>query len=516
MAEKPFRIAIVGGGTAGWLCAMVLRRGSELQKLDVDLTVIESSRIPVIGVGEGTTAVFRGMLRFLGVDEREFLRETEATVKYGIRHRDWRNVGHAYDGPIDDPHALAARMGYDPLPLFDVYCVYSGRSVTEPHLFTYLMGKSRAPVLASRKGRPKTPISPLDHAFHFDQALVGRYLRSKAEGISHLDATVEGAEIDPSTGDIRSLKLEGGEERQFDFYIDCSGFRRVLIGGALGAKWISYSRNLPVNRAMPFWLELDENAEIPPYTLAWAQRSGWMWQIPTQSRMGCGYAYSDEFATPDEAKAEIEAALGREIEPRGDIRIDAGRLENAWIGNCVAAGLAQSFFEPLEATSIHATIVQMMLFYRYHFREVVEGGEPGRERYNHEVSKQVDDFRKFINLHYVSRRDDTPFWRHVRDACIGDDVKSSLETWSRHTPMNSEFVHLRGNAPHVQEDLYYPVLDGLSLIDRSVAKRELAPYPDILASSRKAVDKFCRDSRISAAKAAGHRQYLQSVREDAA
>lgn len=470
----------------------------------------------MIGVGEGTTAVFRGLLRTLGLDEREFLRETEATIKYGIRHRDWRRVGHTYDGPIDDLHAMANAMGLDPHPEFEIYCVSTGRSVTEPHLFTYLMAKNRAPVLSSRKGKPRTYIAPVDHAFHFDQALVGRYLRSKASGIGRLDATVEHAETDPPTGRIRALVLDGGEKRQFDFFIDCTGFRRVLIGRALGAKWISYAGSLPVNRAMPFWLEYAEDAEIPPYTLARALGSGWMWQIPTQSRMGCGYVYSDGFATPDQAKAEIESALGREIEPRADIKIDAGRLDDAWRGNCVAAGLAQSFFEPLEATSIHATIVQMLIFDRFHFRKVVEGADADRDEYNREVAKQVDDFRKFINFHYVSRREDTPFWRHVRDDCIGDDIMLHLRTWMWQMPRRSEFVELRGNAPHVQEQLYYPVLDGLGLLKRSIAKLELGARPDVRAASRKAVEKFRRDSRLSATKAAGHRQYLRSLHGSAA
>ena len=494
----------------------MLKHGAGNHGLNVDIAVVESSRIPVIGVGEGTTAVFRGLLRTLGLDEREFLRETEATIKYGIRHRDWRNVGHTYDGPIDNPHAMADAMRYYPHPEFDLYCVSTGRSVTEPHLFTYLMAKNRAPVLSSRKGKPRTYIAPFDHAFHFDQALVGRYLRSKAEGISRLDATVKHAETDPSTGCIRALVLDGGEKRQFDFFIDCTGFRRVLIGRALGTKWISYAGSLPVNRAMPFWLDYAEDAEIPPYTLARALRAGWMWQIPTQSRMGCGYVYSDGFATPDQAKAQIESVLGREIEPRSDIGIDAGRLEDAWRGNCVAAGLAQSFFEPLEATSIHATIVQMLIFVRYHFRKVVEGAEAGRDEYNREIAKQVDDFRKFINFHYVSLRDDTPFWRHVGADCIGDDVKSLVDAWKVRVPRRADFLELRENAPHVQEQLYYPVLDGLGLLDRSVAKAELRKRPDVLAASRKAVESFRRDSRISAAKAAGHREYLRSLHGSAA
>jgi hypothetical protein len=167
-------------------------------------------------------------------------------------------------------------------------------------------------------------------------------------------------EREGETGDIRALEMEDGSRVQGGLFIDATGFRRRLIG-EMGAKWISYGAVLPVNRAMPFWVDIPKGAEIPPVTLAWAQKSGWMWQITTQDRYGCGYVYSDAHTSPDQAKAEIEAALGHEIHPRNDIKIDAGRLDRNWIGNCVALGLSSSFLEALEATSIHGTVVQLML-----------------------------------------------------------------------------------------------------------------------------------------------------------
>ena len=508
--DSPFRVTVVGGGTAGWLAALILRNAAARLDLELEVVVIESSSIPVIGVGEGTTAVFRGLLLQFGMDELEFLRETEATVKYGIRHQDWCRAGVTYDGPIDDPHSICPPAPGGGSTWLDQYCIASGRSVTETHLFTYLMRRSRAP-FRLREGRKPLPIAPFHHAYHFDQALVGQYLRRKALKISHMDAVVENALLDGDSGHIHTLVLEGGEEIKVDFVIDCTGFRRVLIERIMGAKWMSYERNLPVNRAMPFWLPHPDEGEIPPYALARALSSGWMWQIPTQSRMGCGYVYSDEFLAPEQARAEIEAALGREIEPRADIRIESGRLDRAWIGNCLATGLPQSFFEPLEATSIHGTIVQMFMFAQFHLERLVLGENPRIDDYNSDVGQQVDDFCTFINIHYVSERRDSPFWRHVHENSIGDTAKLHLKRWSERTPARRDFKALPGELPHVMEQLYMPVLDGLGLLRQGVAMSELAATQGLRAHARKTSKKLIREFRLASTRVPGHREFLESL-----
>jgi flavin-dependent dehydrogenase len=412
----PKHIVIVGGGTAGWLAAMMLSDVAARKKTGTRVTVIESSKLGVIGVGEGSTAVFRQMLRHFKLDEEEFLRETGATIKFGIRHRDWRRVGHSYDGPIDTPQMVAG--GAD----LDTYAVAAGRSVGEAHLFQHLLNGNKGP-FALKDGK-RVPAGPFHYAFHFDQALVGAWLRRKARGIELIDDQVMG--VEKGGAGIAALVLESGQRVEGDFFLDCTGFRRRLIG-EMGAEWISFRDVLPVNRAMPFWVDLKEGEEIAPCTLAWAQKSGWLWWIPTQGRYGAGYVYSDLHTTPDEAKAEIEAALGYEIHPRNDIRIDAGRMKDVWIGNCVAVGLSSSFLEPLEATSIHGTVVQMMMLAEW------LGQPDGRARYNAATGRQVDDFRDFIRLHYVSERRDSPFWRDVA-ASHPPVVTDRLALWQTRLP----------------------------------------------------------------------------------
>lgn len=503
------QIAIVGGGTAGWLATLMLQDAARRAGLDIRLTMIESSKIPTVGVGEGSTAVFRQMLQHFGFDELEFLRETQATIKYGIRHRDWRRKGHTYDGPIDDPHQVCQAPPGVTSSWLNQYCVAAGRSVAEPHLFAYLLDRCKAPY-AAREGK-SIAIGPFHHAFHFDQALVAKYLRAKAEDVAMIDAQVTGVARDVESGNITALHLDDAEDIAVDFVIDCTGFRRALIGKEMGAEWVSYADSLPVNRAMPFWLEHEEGAEITPYTLAWAREAGWMWSIPTQARYGCGYVYSDRFITPDQAQAEIETALGRRIEPRADIRIDSGRLDRAWIGNCLAVGLSQSFLEPLEATSIHGTIVQLMMFTQFHLGAAPGEMDKHRDAYNAAVARQVDDFRDFISLHYVSERDDTPFWRAVRSEFRLPQVAERLEAWRKRLPQHADFSAFPGRFPHVEEHLYYPVLDGLGLLDRATARAEMAEMPKARAHARKTVESLVKEYKRAAMQAPGHREFLEGL-----
>ena len=490
---KPKHIVIVGGGTAGWLAAMMLSDVAARKGWGSKVTVIESSKIGVIGVGEGSTAVFRQMLRHFKLDEAEFLRETGATIKYGIRHRDWRRLGHSYDGPIDTPQMVAGAAE------LDLYAVAAGRSVGEAHLFQHLLNGQKAPV-ALRDGRT-VQAGPFHYAYHFDQAMVGAWLRRKARGITLIDDQVQGVE----TGEvgISALLLESGQRVEGDLFVDCTGFRRRLIGD-LGAQWVSFADVLPVNRAMPFWVDLKDGEEIAPCTLAWAQRAGWLWWIPTQGRYGAGYVYSDAHCSPDQAKAEVEAALGYEIHPRNDIRIDAGRQKDAWIGNCVAVGLSSSFLEPLEATSIHGTIVQLMLLSEWLTKA------DGAALYNAAVGRQVDDFRDFIRLHYVSERRDSPFWQDVA-ATHPAVVTDRLALWRGKMPGTGDFAPFPLGLPHVTEHLYTPVLDGLGLLNRGAAQAEMAAKPKARDLARKTHAALVAEYSQAARQCLPHRAWLQSL-----
>lgn len=494
----PARICILGGGTAGWLSALVLQDAARRTGAASEITVIESSRFGVIGVGEGTTAAFRILLRHLGIDEAAFLREIGGTFKLGIRHRDWRRLGHHYDGPIDDPHQVA---GLGRGSLLDAHQVAEGRPVQETHLFQHLIDGSRSPYARKADGGI-IPAGPQHHAFHFDQARAGQFLRKCSHGVTVIDDQV--TSVETGENGIAALLLESGQRVSADLYIDCSGFRRVLVG-ALDVPFESYRPVLPITRALPFWLDIDDDDPVRPVTGAWAQGNGWMWQIPTQGRYGCGYVFSDAHISMDQAKAEIEAALGKPVEPRGDIRINAGRLRQNWTGNCVALGLASSFIEPLEATSIHGTVVQLL------WLSEALAGKMTRDAYNAAAARQVDDYRDFVRMHYVSERRDTAFWRDIATS-HPTQVTDRLATWQRRVPVASDFSPLPLGLPHCTEQLYTPVLNGLGLIPRSAGR---ATLPQAMATRTAATAKaLISEYRAAAPRCLSHRDYLSHLQQD--
>ncbi|MGI9502843.1 MAG: tryptophan 7-halogenase, partial [Geminicoccaceae bacterium] len=474
------------------------------------ISVIESPNIPTVGVGEGSTALFRQVLQDLGIDEAEFLRCTGATIKFGIRHQDWQGKGTGYFGPIDDPNLLVpAPMGIDG-PWLHTARIASGKPVQDIHLFTHLMRGRKAPV-AQKPDGSFLALSPFHHAFHFDQARLGRYLAEKATGIEHIKAEVEDIIRDPVSGNITSLTLAGSGDLPVDFVIDCTGFRRALIS-KLGSQWHSYADMLPLDQALPFWLEHRPDQDLPPYTLAKAMSAGWMWSIPTQDRMGCGYVFSEAHQTPENALAEIETCLGQKIEPRGLIAIKPGRLKEAWIGNCVAIGLAQSFLEPLEATSIHGTLVQLLLLTQTRPKELTSGRfASARQRYNDTVAGQVDDYAQFINVHYAGGRNDSTFWRDMAERRITEIVRERLAVWQREPVKRRHFPRFPAKLPHVEEQLHLPVLSGLGLLPSGPSKSEMAADPEARSHARQTLLKLTTEFKTAARKAIGHRGYLSSL-----
>ncbi len=498
---------VVGGGTAGWLAALTLSRTAGQAKQPVKITVIESSKIPIIGVGEGSTAAFSVMLRQFGIDPLEFLRETRGTIKLGIRHKDWRRVGHTYQGPIDEPHQMV--KGAEGMQFLNVHEVAAGRPVAGLHLFDRLMRDDLSPYARKPDGS-LIPLSPFLYANHFDSFDVGRFLKRKSTGVEVIDAVVTGIEKD-GAGGIAALTLDDGRRIAGDFFIDCTGFRRQLIEKELSAKWVSYANELPVNRAMPFWLPHKPGAPVASYTLAWAQSSGWIWSIPTQDRYGMGYVYSDAFLTPDQAKAEVEKTLGHPIDVRADIKMAVGRLATPWVKNCLALGLASSFLEPLEATSIHGTVVQLMLFANDYLKLPFAPTENDIEGYNARIGRQIDDFRTFINCHYVTEREDTPFWRHVKANCIHPEARDRLAQWQDHMPRREDFPDYLSGFPHADPTLYYPVLDGLGHLSRKAAQREMEAAPGLRKQAAEISDGLKKEFSRVAAEAISHRELLDQV-----
>jgi tryptophan halogenase len=294
------KIVIVGGGTAGWITALMAAERHPHH----DITVIESSKIGVVGVGESTTGFFTNVIlndfAEFGCDVNEFIVETGATLKYGIKHKGWtNNINEAYIGPIDGSWTNAS----SPDPFF---CWGVANLDHNELLTTARCGYWTKHGLSNYDIKTKSFPTPTQ-AMHVDAHLVGKYFRKitlRRNNTRHIDAEVIKVNLDNITGNIKSVDLHDGSTIDGDFFIDCSGFHKVLIK-QMPTKWLSYQNNLPLNTAIPFLTEYDDNEMPETYTTAWAQKNGWMWRIPLMDRRGNGYAFCDAYTTPDRAVEEI-------------------------------------------------------------------------------------------------------------------------------------------------------------------------------------------------------------------
>lgn len=464
--SKKDKITIVGGGTAGWLAALVISRRNPLY----DVTVVSSEKIGVIGVGESTTGLFTHVVANdffdLGCDINEFITETGATLKYSIKHKGWTDqLDQFYHGPIDG-------WGFtDNTPDIFLKNALAKENTPEGLLSISQMGSY---INTGKSNFDNGYFTDLSHAMHIDAHLAGQYFKKKClqkKNVSHFDTEVINVNLD-DTGYISTIECANGLKIKSDLFIDCTGFKRLLLN-KVGAKWHSYKNNLPVKAAIPFHLPYNETEMPEPYTTAWAQSSGWMWQIPLMDRKGCGYVFDTDFITPDQAHSEIELTLGTKINPAPLIKFDSGRQERSWIKNCIAIGLSSAFLEPLEATSIHTTLCQITSlsteFILSTAKETINSGSI--ELYNRRVRNMFDDTRDFIVMHYMGGRKDSEFWKYIAAGHTQTDyVKNLIEMSKNKIPSPNDFPSYYGAAGW---GLYSHVMKGLGLLNPKMCERNI-------------------------------------------
>jgi len=423
--SKVLRVVIVGGGTSGWMAGAAL---AKLLRGSAEVHLVESEAIGIVGVGEATLPHIRAFNERLGISEADFMSWTRATFKLGIEFRDWGRVGDSYIHPFG---TFGRGMGDVEFHHYWTRLVNSGETIPPLEEFSMACAMARENRFALPSTDPRDIASTFGYAYQFDALLFAPYLRTIAEGLGarRTEGLVVAVERDGESGNIVAVTLNNGERIEGDLFIDCSGFRSLLLGDALGEPFEDWSHWLPADRAVA--MPCHTRTALTPYTSAIAMPSGWRWRIPLQHRTGNGYVYSSSFVSDDEAANALrEAAEGEPIAEPRLLRFKAGRRKRSWVKNCVAIGLASGFLEPLESTSIYlvqAAITALVELFP-------DGSEPTVERdeFNRLIDLEYDRIRDFLILHYhATTRDDTPFWDYVRTMPIPDTLNQKMELFRR-------------------------------------------------------------------------------------
>ncbi len=406
MASARRTITILGGGTAGWMTAAALACFLPADQWRISL--IESDAIGTVGVGEATIPQIHNFNRALGIDEAEFLAATNGSFKLGIAFEGWRTPGHRY------MHAFG-RIGRDLgiLPFHHYWL--RGRTDTEDCLDAYSVAASAA--YAGRFARPNParphPAGEHAYAYHFDAALYAAFLRKRAEagGVERIEGKIISADRHGESGDVASLTLEGGARHSADLFIDCSGFRSLLLGETLGVPFTDWAHWLPCDRALA--VPSGHDGAVRPYTRAIAHSAGWQWQIPLTHRIGNGLVYASAHLSDDEAAARLLANLPGEAlaEPR-PIHFKAGRRDAVWANNVIGIGLSTGFLEPLESSSIH--LIQSGIERLLQRLPNTTVGDAERAAFNRDATEEIERIRDFLILHYWANGRDEPFWAERR------------------------------------------------------------------------------------------------------
>ncbi len=466
------KITIVGGGTAGWFSALEMRR---LFGANVEITVIESSQIGIIGAGEGSVPNMLTALHRYGIDPAEFMRETQATYKLGVRFEHWRSLDardtfyHLFattrdtvnlrDWIENGAYPLAASLIHQNIA-FDAY----------PQARRWIEDR------ASQSQTEKHLGESTEFAYHFDARKLAHYLSRVAQqrGVKVLDAVVQEVELKPQ-GEVSALRTQHHGRIQADFFIDASGLRQLIIGKTLKSPWRSFKPYLTLDRALPFFMPLAPNQNIPLVTRAVALKSGWMWVIPTQGRLGCGYVYSSAHIDEEKAIAELSAHWGAPIEPINRLQFEAGQFEKVWIKNTMAVGLSSGFVEPLEATSIGQTLSQLA-----HFGDLVlecQGvlSQHLIERFNTQTAAYWDGLLDFLLLHYETPRRDSPYWCDIAALERPLRYQELLQTFKLRSPRDADFLgHAAGKGIMFGAISWMLVAAPLGVVTAPACAQELA------------------------------------------
>lgn len=438
------KLLVVGGGTAGLIAATILKR-----HLDIEIAVVYSKNIGIVGVGEGSTEHFKDFANFVGIDQYTLIRECDATYKSGIMFSGW--------GEQDYLHSVVGEFSTRHAQYHSLYAKQIGEG--NPYLNYDFIWKSRINKWYFNR-REDWPFNQ----FHFNTFKLNDFLIKIAKdmGIDVIEDDIADVILD-DTGSIKEL-IGSKRNYNYDFYIDSTGFKRLLIS-KLGAKWQSYGKYLKMKSAITFPTGDEDNYNL--WTLAKAMDYGWMFRIPVWGRHGNGYIYDSEYITKEQAKEEVEKLLGTEIEVSKEFNFDPGCLDRVWIKNCCAIGLSGSFVEPLEATSIGTSIQQAFIL----MHKLSNYNEKVIDNYNSSVNSIMENIRDFIVLHYITKKENTQFWKDVKKTELPETLKSKIDLWKHKLPVNEDFNN-DSNYTLFRSANFILVMAGLDLFDKNSIYKE--------------------------------------------
>jgi hypothetical protein len=430
MAAPPRSVVILGGGTAGWMTANLLNRRWAEQGTKISL--IESSSIGIIGVGEGSTPQFKAFFETLGIEESEWMPKCNATYKAGIEFEGWSDKPgyERYFHPFPTNVDLYTQGQF----FYSTRVRRAGRDVpAHPDPFfvpTRIAREGRAPLAP-----PNFPFN-IGYSYHFDAHLIGAYLREygTARGIEHVDARIASVELDEK-GDVKALVADDGRRFEADFFVDASGFRAAIIEGALKEPHRPFGENLFNDRAVVAPTPLPRSG-VQACTKSIAKSAGWIWNIPLSNRVGNGYVYSSRYIDPNTAEIEFREHLGlaEDAEVR-HLQMKCGRIERTWVRNCLAVGLAQGFLEPLEATALHIVMSSVESF-------LANWESDKRDEFNTAIAARYEGIRDYLVCHYrTAQRRDTDYWRDATsNNILSDSLKRIINAWFRAEDLEQEVI----------------------------------------------------------------------------
>ena len=456
-------IVIVGGGTSGWMSAAALSR--IIGKQDCKITLVESEQVGTVGVGEATIPPIVEFNNLLGINADEMLSATQGTFKLGIEFINWGRIGDAYMHPFGSFGRTIMNVS------FWHYWKKAYDLGLSPPLDAYSLNW-----LAAKQNRflrsgnvPNSPLSKVPHAYHFDASLYARFLRNFSTdlGVDRIEGLVEQVIQDPGSGFITGIKLQDGKLIDGDFFLDCTGFRGLLIEQCLQTGYEDWAHYLPCNSAQAVPSKAINLKR--PYTKSIAHPIGWQWQIPLQNRMGNGIVYSTEFATDEQAQQTLLENLPSTAlaEPR-QLRFVTGKRKKSWNKNCLAVGLSSGFMEPLESTSIHLIQSTITRFLSLFPRRTNFDAE--MDRFNKSADREFRTVRDFLIFHYkATERDDSELWNYCRNMAIPDSLQEKLELYQSGSWIERDNQELFGvdswlsvfNGQHIQAKSYSPLVDHL-------------------------------------------------------